>query len=30
LRKPWDQWTAADQKSFIRILAEQAGILPQG
>ena len=30
LRKPWDQWTATDQANFIRIMAEQAGVLPQG
>jgi hypothetical protein len=28
LRKPWDQWTAQDQTDFLRILAEQAGLIP--
>jgi len=28
LRKPWDQWTAQDQADFLRILAEQAGLIP--
>ncbi len=30
LRKPWDQWTAQDQANFLRILAEQAGLIPVG
>ncbi len=28
LRKPWDQWTAQDQTDFLRVLAEQAGLIP--
>lgn len=30
LSKPWAQWTAADREEFLRILAEQAGIVPPG
>lgn len=30
LRKPWSQWTTGDQVNFIRVLAEQAGIIPLG
>jgi hypothetical protein len=28
LRKPWDQWTGEDQGAFIRLLAEQMGLIP--
>jgi hypothetical protein len=28
LRKPWDQWTGDDQAQFIRLLAEQMGLIP--
>lgn len=28
LRKPWAEWTAADQAVFLRLLAEQMGIIP--
>lgn len=28
LCKPWDQWTAQDQTDFLRVLAEQAGLIP--
>jgi hypothetical protein len=28
LRKPWAEWTAQDQADFIRVLAEQAGLIP--
>lgn len=28
LRKPWAEWTAQDQADFIRLLAEQAGLIP--
>ena len=30
LRKPWAQWTAQDQSTFLRVLAEQAGLIPVG
>jgi hypothetical protein len=30
LKKPWAQWTAADQAEFVRILAEQSGVIPVG
>lgn len=30
LKKPWAQWTAQDQAEFLRILAEQSGIIPVG
>jgi hypothetical protein len=28
LRKPWADWTAQDQTDFLRVLAEQAGLIP--
>lgn len=28
LHKPWAEWTAQDQTDFLRILAEQMGLIP--
>jgi hypothetical protein len=28
LRKPWSEWTAQDQVDFLRVLAEQMGLIP--
>lgn len=28
LSKPWAEWTAQDQADFVRILAEQMGLIP--
>lgn len=30
LRKPWDQWTDGDRSEFIRLLAEQMGVVEAG
>jgi hypothetical protein len=30
LRKPWAAWSEADRTDFVRILAEEMGIIPEG
>jgi hypothetical protein len=30
LRKPWAEWTTADREDFVRVLAEEMGIISGG